>query len=111
MPNTVTSVTGRLSYQNNPDDPGPSIDLLSEFLKRIQWAPPSTPQTVSPPLPESEWVILDNGRGTRERTTWLTNSLLDEILGEELSFSLVSPGAFQSKGHDEQVRFRERTHE
>jgi hypothetical protein len=107
----VASSTGRLGYQFNPGDPEPSIKLLKAFLQRIQWPPePGAPPLVPPPLPAPPsldapgWVLINETSQTREHATWLTSTLIEDILSEELSFSHVGYEDLQGKSRGEQVR-------
>jgi len=49
---------GRLGYPYAPADPGAGIDLLKEFLERVQQL---FPQPVTPPEPQ-QWVTIDPPR-------------------------------------------------
>ncbi|MCP3955400.1 MAG: hypothetical protein GY697_24745 [Desulfobacterales bacterium] len=107
----VISSTGRLGYQYNSDDPGPSIEIIKNFLQRSQWPqPPGVAPLTHPPVSEpmqnnaTEWVLIDENSQTQEHTTWLTSTLLDEILGDELDFAHIGLNALQGKTRNEQIR-------
>ena len=51
----IVSDSGRLGYPFAPADPGACIDLLKEFLQRVQQF---FPQPVLPPEPE-QWVVIE----------------------------------------------------
>jgi hypothetical protein len=107
----VTSPTGRLGYRNDPADPGASVALLSMFLRQIEWPQdPTAPAPVAPwlapsPSPNApDWVLINEVSQTWEHATWLTATLLEEILGEELNFSHVALDALQGEPRSKQIR-------
>ena len=107
----VTSPTGRLGYQYNRDDPGPSIELLRKFLQRIQWPPapgvaPLAPAGAPvPPLPDAaDWVLIDKDTQAREHSAWVNGTLLEEILGDELNSSHIGLDALRGASRNEQTR-------
>ena len=107
----VTSPTGRLGYTHNPADPGPSVELLRTFLRHIQWPPeagapaPVVPLLATPPLADApDWVLINESTQTREHAMWLSATLLEDILGEQLSFSYVRLDALQGEPRSKQIR-------
>jgi hypothetical protein len=114
-PNTntiVTSLTGRLGYEVDSGDPMSSIELLRAFLRRIQWpADPADPAAlaVQPPVAAplaaaTDWVIVNEEKDIREHAIWVTSTLLEEILGDDLNFSHIALDALQGKSRNEQIR-------
>ena len=106
----ITSMTGRLGYQHNSADLGPSVRLLSEFLRLIQWPPePGVPPVfplspATPPSPDSaDWVVINESSQTQEHAAWLTATSLETILGEELDFSHVGLGTLQGEPRSKQI--------
>lgn len=107
----VTSPIGRLGYPYNSADPGPSVELLRTFLRHIQWPQEAgAPALVLPllaksPLPDApDWVLINESTQTQEHAMWLTATLLEEILGEELNFSHVRLDALQGESRSKQIR-------
>lgn len=107
----VTSLTGRLGFQYDLNDPEPSIQLLRSFLQQIQWPQePGQPMLVPPPplIPPladaPDWVFINKDKEIREHATWVTTALIEDILGNELNFSHVGHEVLQSKSRSEQIR-------
>jgi hypothetical protein len=95
----IVSSDGRLGYQFAPGDPGPSIELIREFLQRIQ----------APPLPfpvpsDPDWVLLDSASNTYEHAAWISGEQLEEILGGDLNPSMIRSAELRSKNTSEQLR-------
>ena len=108
QPALVTSFTGRLGFENDPGDPGPSIELIKAFLRRIQWpAEAGTDASTAPAQPPQnplDWVPLNDANNTSEHATYVTSTLLEEILGDELNFSYVAHELLQTESRRDQVR-------
>jgi hypothetical protein len=96
----IVSNDGRLGLPNAPDAPDAGIELLKEFLIRIQttFAPPS-----APPVPE-EWTILDAVTNTHERSSWIDAEELERLLGVELHTAIVYSSELRSKDVGEQLK-------
>lgn len=100
QPNTViVSAGGRLGYPFAPADPSPSIDLLKEFLERVQLfvLPPT------PPLEPQHWVVIDAETNTHEHASWVTAEALEQWLGPHLHSDSVSTSELISRSPAEQV--------
>lgn len=96
----VVTTTGRLGYESEPNNPQPSIDLLQEFLKRIER--PSIPLPPSEEL-KTDWVLIDPQSQTYERATWLTTDKLEAILDEDLCVTSFNDETLKSKDPEEQI--------
>ena len=95
----VVTNQGKLGYQLSTNDPGPSIELVREFLQRVQ-APPiptATPDT-------SHRVLIDASTNTYEHASWITSGQLEDLLGSDLSRSGVHSSELRSKNARGQVR-------
>ncbi len=94
----VVSPTGRLGYTYAPADPGAAIDLLQEFLQRVQQPGP-------PPAPDAErWVIIDTATNTHEHANWITADAIEQGLGRDLQADVIRSSELRSKNSAEQVR-------
>ena len=95
----VVDPRGKLGFQFSQQDPGPSIELLREFLQRIE-SPPA-------PLPAheaKEWVALDSTPPVSEHASWLDGELLDDLLGKDCNASAVRSSEIRGKGAKEQLQ-------
>jgi hypothetical protein len=95
----IVSNRGRLGYQFAPADPGPSIELLREFLQRVQVPPVPLPVPGDP-----DWVLLDTVSNTYEHASWISGGQLEEILGGDLNTSMIRSTELRSKNAAEQLR-------
>lgn len=73
----VASSQGRLGYDSDPANPGPSAELVREFLQRVQAAPPMLPADLS------DWIPIDAATNTWEHASWISGALLEELLGDD----------------------------
>jgi hypothetical protein len=96
----IVSASGRLGYPYAPVDPGAGIDLLKEFLERVQQ---SFPVLTKPPEPE-QWVVVDAGTNTNEHATWVSAEAFEQWLGRDLHTDVVRSSELRSKSPAEQVR-------
>ncbi len=94
----VVSPTGRLGYPYAPGDPGAAIDLLQEFLQRVQQ--PGFP----PPANAEEWVMIDTATNTHEHANWITADAIEQGLGRDLQAEVIRSSELRSKNSAEQVR-------
>jgi len=95
----VVDSQGKLGFQYSQQDPGPSIELLREFLQRIE-SPPA-------PLPdheEKEWIALDASPPVSEHASWLDGELLEDLLGKDCNASAVRSSEIRGKGAKEQLQ-------
>jgi hypothetical protein len=93
----VVSNDGRLGYQYSQHDPQPSIELLKEFLQRVQ-----TP-AVPPAITDNEnWVLVDDATNTHEHSRWISSHLLEETLGEDANRSYIRSSELRWKSMAEQ---------
>ena len=82
-------------------DPGPSVELLKEFLNRVQ-APPNPP----PPPPDlPNWVLIDPATNTYEHALWIGSEPLEGMLGNDLHSSTIRSSELRSKNQKERLRF------
>ena len=89
----VVSRQGKLGYSNSPGLPGASIDLLKEFLQRVQ-------QLIPPPLTPTEpeeWVVLDSATNTREHARWVNAEQLERFLGDDCNVAVVHSSELRSR--------------
>jgi hypothetical protein len=106
----VVSNDGRLGLDSSPDDVGPSLDLVTEFLRLIQTSP--TPPPPFPPgaLPGSfpsepeEWILVDAAANTYEAGRWINGDLLESLLGADARMSYVRSSELRSKSPNKQLR-------
>jgi hypothetical protein len=84
----IVSHQGRLGYKHAPDDPFASVDLLKEFLDRVQSpALPQQPSVSALPASETEFVPID--QHTREHATWITAEDMENLLGADLTRAAI----------------------
>ena len=94
----VVSLTGRLGSPNTETDPGAAINLLQEFLQRVQ-------QSVLPPPSDAEhWVVIDAATNTHEHANWVGAEALEQCLSKELRIEVIRSSELRSKNSAEQVR-------
>lgn len=96
----IVSNQGRLGYEYEPRDPSPSIDLLNEFLQRIQ-APPAPPPT---PTELDDWVLIDSPTQTYEHAQWIDGGELEEILGFDFHRPTINSSDLTAMKSSEQLR-------
>lgn len=99
----VVSNQGRLGYQHSPHDPGASIELLREFLQRIQMVFPAPLLPPVPPDPQ-EWVLLDPQTNTFEHARWVNGAAIEDLLGGDLNSTTVPLADLRSKSTLDQLR-------
>lgn len=96
----IVSGVGRLGYAYAPTDPGAGIDLLKEFLERVQQPCP----VPAPPPEQEEWVVIDAGTNTHEHASWVAAEALEQWLGQDLHTDVARSSELRSKSPAEQVR-------
>jgi hypothetical protein len=96
----IVSAGGRLGYPYAPADPGAGIDLLKEFLERVQQ---QFPVPLPPPEPE-QWVVVDDATNTHEHASWVSAEALEQWLSRDLHTDVVRSSELRSKSPAEQVR-------
>jgi hypothetical protein len=96
----VVSNQGRLGYTSAPNNVQPSIDLLQNFLQRIQAPTQPTPN----PLNNQEWVVVDSTTNTYEHATRIDGQQLENILGNDLYLDALRQAELQDKKPVEQFR-------
>lgn len=95
----VVTNQGRLGYQHSLTDPSPSIELLQQFLQRVQASP------IPPPgANTADWVSIDPATNTFEHTHWINSENLEELLGEDFHTSAVRAADLKGKRTAEQLR-------
>jgi hypothetical protein len=96
----IVSRHGRFGYPYAPGDPGASIDLLKEFLQRIQQPFPP------PPIPaeQNEWVVVDPATNTHERARWINAEELERVLEDDCSTAVVHSSELRSKNAAGQLK-------
>src|SRR5262249_37058730 len=92
----VVTNDGKLGYQHSTRDPRPSIELLKEFLQRVQ-----TP-IVPPPGDSENWVPLETttvppSPPTYEHASWIDSEKLEQLLGSDLNTSTIKSAELRSK--------------
>ncbi len=82
----IVSHHGRLGYPHVPGDPGAGLQLLKEFLQRIQQSLPP------PPIPseQEEWVVVDAATNTLEHARWINAEELERLLGSDCNTAVVN---------------------
>src|SRR5262249_998727 len=96
----VVTNDGKLGYQQSTRDPRPSIELLKEFLQRVQ-------AVVGPPPGDSEnWVPVETQTvpPTYEHASWVNSEKLEQILGSDLNTSTIKSTELRLKNSMEQMR-------
>jgi hypothetical protein len=97
----IVSNEGRLGYGYSPRDPGASIELLKEYLQRVQ-------STSPPPLPpvagSGEWILLDPATNTYEHAAWINSEKLEEILGNDLNTANIHSVELRAKPSSEKLK-------
>jgi len=96
----VVSNQGRLGYQFSLHDPAPSIELLREFLQRVQ--APVAP--LPAPVDLKDWILLDPATNTHEHAEWVTGELLEALLGADCNVSAVRSAELRAKNTKEQLQ-------
>src|SRR5690606_23739957 len=98
---SIVSSQGKLGYSHELNNPHPSIDLLQNFLKKIQ----SPPEIQPLPENEKEWVNLSpNINNTLEHTQWLNAEKLENLLGEALIIESVKSENQNSPDIEKQIK-------
>ena len=96
----IVSRSGRLGYPHAPGDPGVGIDLLKEFLQRVQQ--PFPPALT--PAESEEWVVLDPATNTREHARWVSAEELEQVLGDDCNTAVVQSSELRSKNTTGQLK-------
>jgi hypothetical protein len=78
----VVSNSGKLGYQFSQNDPGPSIELLKEYLLRVQNPAPL-------PAESESWVLIDIENNTFEHARWLNSEELEDLLGKDANRATI----------------------
>ena len=108
----VVADSGRLGYTFDPQNPQPGISLMRAFLSAIQWPPAALaphviagqPPPAAPAPNDPQWVLIDEATQTSEHAAWVSSSLLEIVLGQQLHSSYVRLDSLQSRNRDQQVR-------
>jgi hypothetical protein len=90
----VVTNEGRLGNQFSKDDPQPSIELLQEYLQRVQMTGPP------PPSDAQDWIAISDVPPigpTQEHAQWINSRNLEEMLGEDAMSSSISSSELRSK--------------
>ncbi len=96
---SVVDACGTLAYGYAPTEAGPSIELLREFLLRVQNAP-------APP-DGGDWVTIDPADpmgSVSEHAQWLDGGLLETLLGVRLHRSSIAADSFMQQPLSAQLR-------
>ena len=96
----IASRHGRLGYSHAPSDPGAAIELLKEFLQRVQ-------QSVIPgPFAgeQEEWIVVDPATNTLEHAHWINAEELERVLGDDFNTAVVHSSALRSKNTAGQLK-------
>jgi hypothetical protein len=95
----IVSRDGRLGSQFAPGDPGASIELLKQFLQRVQ-------QPFPAPIPaeQSEWVVVDTLTNTHEHGRWISADELERALGGDCRHDVVHSSELRSKDAAAQLK-------
>jgi hypothetical protein len=96
----VVSHGGRLGYPHAPGDPGAGIELLKEFLQRIQQPFPPSPL----PAEEAQWVVVDPATNTQEHASWINAEELERLLGNDCNTAVVYSSELRSKNAAGQLK-------
>ena len=89
-----------LGISYSPTDPGPSIELLQQFLQRVQALPTLPPPAKTPPRIGCR---IDSAN-TIEHAHWIKSEALEELLGEDFHTSAVRTADLKVKETAEQLR-------
>jgi hypothetical protein len=89
----VVSNSGRLGYPHAPGDPGTGIELLKEFLQRVQRPYPPAPL----PAEEDQWTVVDAASNTQEHSSWINAEELERLLGNDCNTAVVQASELRSK--------------
>lgn len=92
----VVSGTGRLGRPYAPRDPAASIDLLREFLSRIQ-------QPTPPPEPDG-WHDLASSPPAWEHARWIDAEHLERLLRDDLGTEAIHSSELRSRDASGQMR-------
>jgi hypothetical protein len=96
----VVSRHGRLGYPHAPGDPNAGIELLKEFLQRVQQPPVPVPTPAEP----EEWVVVDPATNTQEHARWINAEELELVLGADCNVVVVRSSELRSKNAAGQLR-------
>ncbi|MEH2537195.1 MULTISPECIES: hypothetical protein [unclassified Bradyrhizobium] len=96
----VVSRHGRLGYPHAPGDPNTGIELLKEFLQRVQQPPVPVPTPAEP----EEWVVVDPATNTQEHARWINAEELELVLGADCNVVVVRSSELRSKNAAGQLR-------
>lgn len=95
----IVNNQGRFGAPHAPNDPGPSIELLSEYLRLVQMPPVGHPM----PPDEEDWVCIDTETDTWEHALWLDAETLEELLGDDLDTTMVRTTPWQAQDRQAQI--------
>src|SRR5439155_2332269 len=87
----VVTNEGRLGYQFSQDDPQPSIELLREYLQRVQMPGPP------PQIDQQNWIAIGDVPLTQEHAQWINSGNLEEMLGKDAISSSISSSELRLK--------------
>jgi hypothetical protein len=97
----VVSNVGRLGYGNSPHDAGAGIELLKEYLQRVQ---SSSPQPLPPVDGSGEWILLDPATNTYEHSAWINSEKLEELLGNDLNTANIHSVDLRAKNSADKLK-------
>lgn len=97
----VTNANGGLGNSSFANTPQPGIELIKEFLERIQTPPKPIP---TPDELEVGWVQVDTHSNTYEHASWISNIKLQEFLGKDLHTAWISTTDLWAKTKIEQLQ-------
>jgi hypothetical protein len=92
----IASSHGKLISAQGGDDAAVAIDLLGEFLRRVQTPPPPAP--LQPPIPTVDV------NGVQEQARWLSGGAIEALLGPALIKTHLSATQFLKAEPKEQIR-------
>lgn len=93
----VVNNRGALGQEIQPNDPGPTIDLIQKFLQRVQAVFPVPP-------PPDEWVIVEETSNTYEHASWIDSEDVEMMLGNDFHTSTIHASELGSKNTKDQLR-------
>jgi hypothetical protein len=94
---SIVSNEGRVESRSPPPGPAPSIELLREFLQRIEAPLPM-------PTDPADWVLLGPATNTYEHARWISSEELEQILTDDCYTSTIRSSELRSKNTSEQLR-------
>ena len=96
----IVNNQGRIGAPYAPNDPGPSLELLSEYLRLVQMPPVG----VLMPPNEQDWVRIDTATDTWEHALWLNADTLEALLGDDLDTTMLRATPWQAKSRQAQIQ-------